>query len=236
MIGTRELEFQLFDHLDIGSVLGQGRFADHDGDSVRAILETATKLAEDKFASTAQIIDANEPTLESGRVRVPDEVKIALDAYREAGFFGAAFDYDDGGLQLPVMAVQAVQALFTAANTATCGYAFLTIAAAHMYTQYGTDEQKERFMRPLIDGRFFGTMVLSEPQAGSSLGDIRTRAEPQEDGTYKIIGNKMWISGADHELSENIVHHVLAKIPGGPPGVKGISLFIVPQYILDADG
>ena len=114
--------------------------------------------------------------------------------------------------------------------------AFLTIGNANLLLAHGTTEQIDRFVRPMIEGRFFGTMCLSEPQAGSSLADIATRAEPQADGTYRLFGNKMWISGGDHELTENIVHLVLAKIPGGPPGVKGISLFIVPKFLVDADG
>ena len=101
------------------------------------------------------------------------------------------------------------------------------MGAANLIESFGSQEQKSLYMAPMLAGRFFGTMCLSEPQAGSSLADIRTRAEPRPDGSYRVIGNKMWISGGDHELSENIVHMVLAKIPGGPRGVKGISLFIV---------
>ncbi|MGV0801975.1 acyl-CoA dehydrogenase family protein, partial [Mycolicibacterium elephantis] len=107
---------------------------------------------------------------------------------------------------------------------------------ANLLSRFGTDEQIERFFEPMLAGQFSGTMALSEPQAGSSLADIVTRAEPQEDGTYRLFGNKMWISGGDHELTDNIVHLVLAKIPGGPPGTKGISLFIVPKFLVGADG
>ena len=127
-------------------------------------------------------------------------------------------------------------AWFHAANTSTAGYVLLTLANANLLAKYGTPEQIETFLKPMLAGRFSGTMCLSEPQAGSSLADIVTRAEPQSDGTYRLFGSKMWISGGDHELTENIVHLVLAKIPGGPPGTKGISLFIVPKYLVTSGG
>src|SRR3712207_4529182 len=125
---------------------------------------------------------------------------------------------------------------FHAANVGTAAYPFLTMANARLLTAYGSPEQVDTFVRPMVEGRWFGTMALSEPQAGSSLADLTTRAEPQDDGTYRLTGNKMWISGGDHELTENIVHLVLARIPGGPPGTKGISLFIVPKFLVNADG
>ncbi len=123
-------------------------------------------------------------------------------------------------------------AWFQAANVGTSSYPFLTIANAHLLLTHGSPEQIDTYVRPMVDGRFFGTMCLSEPQAGSSLSDVTTRAEPQDDGSYRLFGNKMWISAGDHELTENIVHLVLAKIPGGPAGVKGISLFIVPKVVV----
>ena len=129
---------------------------------------------------------------------------------------------------------KAVLTWFQAANVGTSAYPFLTMANANLLVAHGTPEQVDTWVRPMTEGRFFGTMCLSEPQAGSSLADITTRAVPQDDGTYRLTGNKMWISGGDHDLTENIVHLVLAKIAGGPPGVKGISLFIVPKVLLAA--
>jgi alkylation response protein AidB-like acyl-CoA dehydrogenase len=164
------------------------------------------------------------------------EVKAALDVFCKAGLMAASKDYDAGGMQLPITVAQACLALFNSANVSTAAYPFLTIANANLIETFGSTEQKRLYLPHLLSGRFFGTMCLSEPQAGSSLSDIRTRAEPQPDGTYRVFGNKMWISGGEHELSENIIHLVLAKIPGGPPGVKGISLFIVPKYLVAADG
>src|ERR687890_2884704 len=132
------------------------------------------------------------------------------------------FDEDLGGLQLPHVVAQAAMAWLNAANVGTAAYPFLTMANARLLVAHGSAEQVDTFARPMVEGRWFGTMALSEPQAGSSLADITTRAEPQDDGSYRLTGNKMWISGGDHELTENIVHLVLAKIAGGPPGVKGI--------------
>jgi butyryl-CoA dehydrogenase len=139
-------------------------------------------------------------------------------------------------MQLPQTVGQAAFAWFKAANVGTSSYPFLTMGNARLLLAHGSQEQKDTWVRPMLEGRWFGTMALSEPQAGSSLADITTRAEPQDDGTYRLTGNKMWISAGDHELTENIVHLVLAKIPGGPPGVKGISLFIVPKFLLTDDG
>ena len=127
-------------------------------------------------------------------------------------------------------------AWFHAANVATAGYPMLTLANANLVAKFGTPEQIDRFVRPMLAGRFHGTMALSEPQAGSSLADIVTRAEPQADGSYRVIGSKMWISGGEHDLGENIVHLVLAKIPGGPVGTKGISLFLVPKILVGDNG
>jgi len=139
-------------------------------------------------------------------------------------------------MQLPTLLSQACFAHFQSANAASTSYPFLTMGAANLIESFGDEEQKRRFLQPMIDGRFFGTMALTEPHAGSSLSDIRTRAEPAPDGTYRLKGNKIFISGGDHPLSENIVHMVLAKLPDAPPGVKGISLFIVPKFLVNDDG
>ena len=233
---AQELIFQLFEANDLQTALDAGQFGDHDADSICSILETARQLADDRFEPLASLMDENEPHMVDGEAVLPDGVNEALTDFREAGFFAAPFPAEYGGLELPYMAHSAANALFTAANTGLAGYPFLTIAAANMELTVASADQKRRYMAPMIEGRFFGTMCLSEPHAGSSLADIRTKAEPVGDGAYRISGSKMWISGGEHTLSENIVHHVLAKIPGGPPGVKGISLFIVPKYRVNADG
>jgi alkylation response protein AidB-like acyl-CoA dehydrogenase len=159
-----------------------------------------------------------------------------VDAFLAAGFLNATRDFEDGGMQLPTLLSQACFAHFQAANASSTAYPFLTMGAANLIESFGSDEQKQRFLQPMIAGRFFGTMALTEPHAGSSLADIRTRAEPAGDGSYRLRGNKIFISGGDHQLSENIVHMVLAKLPDAPAGVKGISLFIVPKFLVNDDG
>lgn len=231
-----DVAFLLYDFLDLEALSQLPHFADADRDVYDAILDSVEKIAEERFQPHAQKLDANEPEFDGERVHIIPEVKEAIDAYCEAGLMGASFDTDDGGLQLPFLLQTAISAWFSAANWGTSGYAGLTVAAGNLLAEHASQEQKERYLRPMVEGRYFGTMALSEPHAGSSVGDIRTRAEPQDDGSYRLFGNKMWISGADHEMSENIINLVLAKIPGGPAGVKGISLFIVPRYLVNEDG
>jgi alkylation response protein AidB-like acyl-CoA dehydrogenase len=236
LIDRRDLDFLLYEWLDVGQLAQAPRFAMHDRATFDEVLSAAYRLAEDKFQSHAAKLDANEPEFDGERVHLIPEVKEALDAYIDGGFLSAAFGTEHGGLQLPYTIVQAAAAMFLAANPGTSGYSFLTAAAANLLRAHGTPEQQARYMQPMLAGRFFGTMCLSEPQAGSSLGDIKTRALPQADGSYRIVGNKMWISGGEHDLSENIVHLVLARIEGAPAGVKGISLFIVPKFHVNDDG
>lgn len=236
LIRRRDLDFLLYEWLDVASLCQRPRFAQHDRATFDAVLDAAETLAVEEFASHAAELDANEPTFDGERVYLIPAVKKALDAYIEGGFLGAAFDEADGGLQLPYTVSQSLNALFSAANIGTAGYPFLTGAAANLLKVVGSEEQQARYMRPMIGGRFFGTMCLSEPQAGSSLGDIRTRAIAEDDGSYRIKGSKMWISGGEHDLAENIVHMVLARIDGAPAGTKGISLFAVPRSHVDAEG
>ena len=231
-----ELVFQLFEVADLDQRLASGAFGDHDRGSVVEILGLARKLADEVFAPLGGLIEENEPQMVDGAAKLHPKAVEAVNAVREAGFFAAPFPESAGGLDLPFSVNSAAGAILTGANAGLAASSFLTVAAANLEQAYATEDQKRRYMDPMIEGRFFGTMCLSEPHAGSSLADIRTKAEPQPDGTYKITGSKMWISGGDTEGCENIVHHVLAKIPGGPPGVKGISLFIVPKYRVGADG
>ncbi|MBE7638512.1 acyl-CoA dehydrogenase [Sneathiella sp. P13V-1] len=235
-ISERDLHFQLHEMLNVSSLCSRERFADHDRDVFDAILGTAQQMAADLFAPHNAKSDQNEPTFDGEEVHIIPEVKEALTAFIEAGFMGMQHDYDVDGMQLPATVAMACNSIFTSANVGTAGYPFLTVGASNVIRSYGSESQKEKYMKPMVAGRFFGTMCLSEPQAGSSLSDIKTKAVPQDDGTYRLTGNKMWISAGEHELSENIVHLVLAKIPGGPAGVKGISLFIVPKFLVNDDG
>jgi len=236
LINRRDLAFVLYELLETESLCARVRFADHSRETFDAALDTAHRIAAEHFAPHNRKADLNEPTFDGKQVHIIPEVKRALEVFCKAGLLAAGKDYAQGGMQLPVTVAQACLAIFNAANVSTAAYPFLTIANANLIEAFGTADQKTKYLPHLLAGRFFGTMCLSEPQAGSSLSDIRTRAEPQPDGSYRVFGSKMWISGGDHELSENIIHLVLAKIPGGPPGVKGISLFLVPKYLVNDDG
>ncbi len=236
IVSRRDLEFQLFQVLDVESLRERPRFAQHSRETMLAALDTALAIAEEKFAPHNHKADEHEPTFDGQRIHLIPEVKEALDAYIAAGFLAATEDYEMGGMQLPATVAGACQAIFAAANVGTTAYVSLTIGNAALLSAFASPEQKERYLKHLLSGRFFGTMALTEPQAGSSLADILTTATPNPDGSYSLSGTKTFISGGDHDLAENIVHLVLAKIPGSPPGVKGISLFIVPKYRVNADG
>lgn len=236
LLSARNLAFELYEVLDAQTLTQRPRFAEHSRETFDAALATARTVAEKYFAPHNRKADENEPRYVEGRAELIAEVKPAIEAFLDAGFLNANRDFDVGGMQLPSLVSQACFAHFQAANAGTTAYPFLTMGAANLIESFGSDEQKHLFLQPMIEGRYFGTMALTEPHAGSSLADIRTRAEPLGDGTYHIKGNKIFISGGDHELSENIIHMVLAKLPDAPPGVKGISLFIVPKYRVNADG
>lgn len=236
MVRRREMDFLLYEFLGVQKLCQSPRFAEHDRGIFDVTLDTAMRVADETFANHAAKLDANEPTFDGDKVTLIPEVKAGVDAYIAAGFMSSAFGYEDGGSQLPYTISQAIAWIFASANVGTATYPFLTMAAANLIRAHGSDTQKRLFMKPMLEGRYFGTMCLSEPHAGSSLGDIRAKAEPTGEGDYRISGSKMWISAGEHELSENIIHLVLAKIPGGPAGAKGISLFIVPKYRVKQDG
>ncbi len=236
VVNPRDLRFQLFDVLGAEALCARARYRGHDRESLEAALDLATRIADDVLWPNAPIGDRDEPRLENGRVRVPPAIHDSVAAITDAGFIAAARDDDRGGIRLPALLLQACLGILKAADSAAVGYAMLTKAAANLLDVHGTDVQRRLYMEPLYAGRFLGTMCLSEPDVGSSLGDIRCRAAPAGDGTYRLSGSKMWISGGDQDMSENIVHLVLAKLPDAPPGVKGLSLFIAPKIRVTADG
>ncbi|MFC4147925.1 acyl-CoA dehydrogenase [Micromonospora mangrovi] len=236
LLSRRDLAFLLHDWLDVTRLTERARYAEHSRETFDDVLDLAARVAAEHFATHNRAADLAEPTFDGRRVHTIPQVKAALDVFAETGLLAATMDSSVGGMQLPHVVASACFAWLQAANVSTAAYPFLTLGNANLLLTHGSAEQVDTWVRPMVEGRFFGTMCLSEPQAGSSLADITTRAEPQDDGTYRLTGTKMWISGGDHELAENIVHLVLARIPGGPPGVKGISLFIVPKVLLDEDG
>jgi len=221
-----DLLFQLFEVAGLEDLING---TDLDREAVMGILETADQIATDHFLPHGRLLDEQEPDFSDGRAMIPDEAVTAIRAHAEAGFIGSGYAPESGGMGVPETVHQAAAFVFSASNISLAAYGLLTVGAGRLIQSFGTEDQKKRYLEPMAEGRFFGTMCLSEPQAGSSLSDITTRAEPLEDGRYAISGRKMWISGGEQEITENIVHMVLAKIPGGPAGVKGISLFIVPK-------
>ena len=232
-IRLRDFKFFLYDVLKVQELCKSSLFKEHNQEIFNDIMEIAKQIAEEQFSPIAAKCDSFDPRLENGEVILVPELKPAIDELVNAGFIGASFPEEWGGMGIPYSVYSACAGIFSAANLPAIGYPFLTIAAANLLLAHGSPEQKETYLRPLIEGRYFGTMCLSEPQAGSSLSDITTLATPKENGSYSLKGGKMWISAADHQLSENIIHLVLAKLPDAPAGVKGISLFIVPKFLED---
>jgi alkylation response protein AidB-like acyl-CoA dehydrogenase len=236
LVNPRTLSFQLYDVLDVESLCQRPRFGDYSREAFDAVLQSARGIATDLYLPHQRANDEQEPRVENGRVVLNDGVKPAFDATAEAGLLAATQDADLGGMQLPHVISAAAYALLDAANAGTASYPLLTVGAANLIATFGSAEQKATWLPPMFTGRFTGTMDLTEPDAGSSLTDLRTTARPAADGTYHISGTKIWISAGEHEIAENIVHLVLARIDGAPPGTKGISLFIVPKFLLNADG
>ena len=241
------LDFLLYDWLQAESLNARERFADHSRETFDAVLDTCERIAREKYAPFNRTVDTQEPQFDGERVILPQCTHDARQAFADSGMLSAAQDYALGGMQLPYVVESAANSFFGCASI-SIGSNLLTTGNANAILVHGTPLQQQVFAANEFNGRWAGTMCLSEPQAGSSLSDITTRAEP--DGAdfevdplgprYRLRGNKMWISSGDHELTENIVHLVLAKIPGPDgklvPGVKGISLFIVPKKLVDTDG
>ena len=241
------IDFLLYDWLGAPSLSERERFADHSRETFDAVLDTCERIAREKYAPFNRLVDTEEPRFDGERVILPQATHEAQRAYAESGMLSAAQDYAIGGMQLPYTVEAAANAFFAMASV-SMGSGLLTVGNANLLMAHGSEAQKRVFALNEFSGRWSGTMCLSEPQAGSSLSDVSTRAVPDGEGfeadplgpRYRLKGNKMWISAGEHELTENIVHLVLAKIPGPdgklPPGVKGISLFIVPKKLVDTEG
>jgi len=240
LLSRRDVEFLLYEWLDVTSLCSRPRFADHSRETFDGALDTAERIASEVFLPHRRKSDTEEPEFDGERVRLIPEVAEAFAAFAQAGLLAGPQDYEFGGMQLPLTVHNACFAYVLAANVGSAGYPLLTAANANLLLAHGSKAQVDAFARPQLEGRFAGTMCLSEPQAGSSLADVATRAEPDGDSPFgpqfRLFGNKMWISAGEHEVTENIVHLVLARLPDAPPGVKGISLFIVPRRLVGADG
>jgi alkylation response protein AidB-like acyl-CoA dehydrogenase len=241
------LDFLMYDWLHAERLNERSRFADHSRETFDAVLDTCERIARDKYAPFNRLVDTEEPRFDGEKVILPQATHEAHRAYVESGMVSAAQDYDEGGMQLPYTIEAAANGFFAVASV-SIGSSLLTKGNANLLMVHGTEMQKQVFARNEFGGRFTGTMCLSEPQAGSSLSDIATRAIPDGAGfesdplgpRYRLKGNKMWISAGENELAENIIHLVLAKIPGPDgklvPGTRGISLFIVPKKLVGTDG
>ena len=236
LLSRRDLDFLLYEWLDAEALPARSRYAEHSRDTFDAALDLSEQVAGKHFAPHNKRNDSEEPRFDGERVIMHPEVAAALAVYNDTGLMAAGMDASVGGMQLPACITMACGAWFSAANVSTMAYPFLTAANANLLIAHGSEQQIETFVIPMIEGRFFGTMCLSEPQAGSSLADVATKAVPSAGDTFRLTGNKMWISAGEHELSENIIHLVLARIPGSPAGVKGLSLFIVPKFLVNDDG
>ncbi|MFT4267594.1 MAG: acyl-CoA dehydrogenase [Xenophilus sp.] len=241
------LDFLLYDWLAAEKLGERERFADHSRETFDAVLDTCERIAREKYAPFNRLVDTQEPQFDGEKVILPQAAHDAHAAFVESGMMAAAQDYEIGGMQLPYTLQAAANSFFGLASV-SIGSNMLTSGNANLLMVHGTEMQKKVFALNEFSGRWAGTMCLSEPQAGSSLSDVATRAVPDGAGSesdplgprYRLTGHKMWISSGDHELTENIVHIVLAKIPDAQgrliPGVKGISLFIVPKKLVDTEG
>lgn len=236
LMNAKDMEFLLYNVLDAEALTQSPLFADHDKTTFDEVLKTSARIAQDYFLPHNAKADANEPQFDGEKVTTIPEVKEAWQHFAQSGLLSARHKYEDGGMQLPSLIHAACNAYFMSANPSTAGYPFLTSAAANVIHAFGNEKQKNTFLPHMFSGRFSGTMALTEPDVGSSLGDLTTKATPQDDGTYRIKGQKMYISGGDQDITENIVHLVLARVEGAPQGVKGISLFIVPKFLTEEDG
>ena len=241
------IDFLLYEWLNAESLSQRPRFADHSRETFDAVFDTCERIAREKYAPFNRLVDTAEPHFDGEKVILPQATHDACRAYAESGMLSAAQDYDMGGMQLPYT-VEAADNAFFAMASVSIGSGMLTTGNANLLMVHGNALQQEVFAKNEFSGRFSGTMCLSEPQAGSSLSDVTTRAVPDGDdfeaeplgARYRLKGNKMWISSGEHELTENIIHLVLAKIPGPDgkliAGTRGISLFIVPKKIVNAKG
>jgi len=234
-LDAETLNFLLFDVHDLGSVLTQPRYQDYDPESVALFLKSVADFSDQELHPYFREMDASPAHFRDGEIAVHPQVRKYLRKAGEMGLISALFDYDDGGLQMPNMALTAAAYIQEAANNHLPGYAGLTLGAAELILHFADDALKDLYIPKMNTGEWSGTMCLTEPQAGSSLSDIETEATP-EGGHYKISGQKIFISGGDYQGAENVVHLVLARFKGAPPGTGGISLFVVPKNRVGEDG
>ena len=230
------LKYILYDIHKLENLLDRERFQEHDLESINMFINSVKEFSDRELYPYFKEMDENPAYHKDGTVIVHEQVQKVMHQSGEMGIISACFNYDDGGLQLPFSALQAAVYIMDAANNHLPGYPSLTQGAAELIVEFGNDSLKETYVPNMLSGVWGGTMCLTEPQAGSSLSDVVTKATPTQDGYYKISGQKIFISGGDHQFAENIVHLVLARIEGAPEGTRGISLFVVPKNRIKEDG
>jgi len=230
------LRFQLFDVMKLEDLFAYDHFKDFDKGDVNILLDSIKDFSDQELYSCFREMDEQPAHYKDGKIIVHPQVKTMMEKGGELGMIGGVFDYEDGGMQIPGLAFQAANFIMEAANNHLPGYTGLTTGAAGLILAYANQELKDTYTPKMLAGEWGGTMCLTEPHAGSSLSDIKTAAYPQEDGSYKIKGQKIFISGGDHEYCENVVHLLLARVKGAPAGTKGISLFVVPKRRITEGG
>lgn len=230
------LKFVLYDVHNLEDLLKRERFEEHDKESLDLFLESTKDFADKELYPYLKEMDEQPAYHKEGKVYVHEQVKTMMHKGGELGIISASFDYEDGGMQIPLVAHTAASYILDAANNHLPGYAGLTQGAAELIIHFANKELNETYVPNMLSGQWGGTMCLTEPQAGSSLSDIVTKAKPTSDGYYNITGQKIFISGGDNQFTDNVVHLVLARIEGAPKGTKGISLFVVPKNRPDGSG
>jgi len=230
------LKFLLHEVHDLESLFQYERFQDFDKEAVDILLDAAKDLADKKFYPFIREMDEKPVVYKDGRIVAHDSLGDMIKGYADLGLIGGVFDYENGGMQMPGTVLSACNHILESANNHSVGYMGLTTGTANLIATFGSQYLKDTFVPKMITAEWTGTMCLTEPQAGSSLSDVTTSATPTDDGMYDIKGQKIFISGGDHQFTDNIIHLVLARIDGAPAGTKGISLFVVPNDMPQADG
>jgi alkylation response protein AidB-like acyl-CoA dehydrogenase len=232
----RDLDFALFEHLGIDSLAQSKHYEDFNREVCEMVLTEAGKFSVDILGPANQQADREGCKLEDGKVRVPKAFKDIYRRFAQGGWVGPTHPPEFGGQNMPMSLYVACTELFVGACCSFYFYPGLTTAAGHLIESFGTEKLVKLFVQKMYTGTWTGTMCLTEPGAGSAVGDLKSTAEEREDGTYSIVGTKIFISGGDHDLTDNIVHLVLARVKGDPAGIKGISLFVVPKVWVNDNG
>lgn len=233
-VGLRNLKFLLYEVFQVENLCQYPYFQEHNREIFDLTLETALKMGQDLLRPVLREMDQQAPVFMDGQVKVHPAVRTFMKECGEGGWISALFPFEQGGQQLPRLIATACQFIFSAANYSASVYPHLTTGAANLILSFGSEELKELYVPKMFSGDWQGTMALTEPQAGSSLSDIQTTAQPTDQGFYRLRGQKIFISAGDHDGVENVIHLLLARIKGAPAGVKGISLFVVPKKRIEA--